>query len=400
MRDTPMQHLNPRVTGNWLASRNSATPFDSTASQFTVLIIEDDAPLGELLTAGLEANGYRALLAADARTGMEHALSHHPDVIVCDIKMPGKNGLELLQEMRACPDLSDSQFVLMTGNANYAQPRTGMELGADDFLLKPFTLKTLLACIDARLRRSEHQRHAEKRLIEQLQGSIHTNLPHEFFTPLTGIIGLADFLKDEIAGVHVDEARRILSDIGRSSRRLHRTLRNYLFILDAAALGQPAPQEKVGEAGVVELIRAGAQIGAERHGRQRDLTLDLAGAPLQVVPGELSLLVEELVDNAGKFSLPGSAIGVRSWEERGSLILLVRDNGRGMTPTQVQRLGAFHQFERRRFEQQGLGLGLAMAHRLLENLGGQLKFLSAPGHGTTCHVIISGRTPPATPPPS
>jgi CheY-like chemotaxis protein len=124
----------------------------------TVLIIDDEIPFSITLATGLEANGYRALQAPNAVTGWELARAHQPDLILCDIDMPGKDGLRLLQDIRDDPELADSPFVLMTGKPKFGNQRAAMDLGADDFLLKPFSLSALVSCVDARLKRAALRR--------------------------------------------------------------------------------------------------------------------------------------------------------------------------------------------------------------------------------------------------
>ncbi|HUL51988.1 MAG TPA: response regulator, partial [Opitutaceae bacterium] len=130
----------------------SAPPASGEAK--TVLVVDDEARFTETLAAGLEANGYRTLQAPNAAAGWDLAHAHLPALILCDIDMPGKDGLRLLQDIRDDAALADTPFVLMTGKPKYGNQRAAMDLLADDFLLKPFSLAALLSCVDARLRRA------------------------------------------------------------------------------------------------------------------------------------------------------------------------------------------------------------------------------------------------------
>jgi signal transduction histidine kinase len=367
-----------------LAPRGPAEP----AGGHTIQIIEDDAPLAAALAAGLETHGFRVLHAASATAGWEQAQKHRPDLILCDINMPGKNGYRLLQELRADPQLAACQFVFMTGNSTYAHPRTGMELGADDFLLKPFSLDTLVSCITARLHRADATRHGEDRLLRELRASLRAILPHEFFTPLTGIIGFAELLEEEMASIDRAKARVIVRDILRSGQRLHRTLRNYLAVLGLDSEKSAALVRRLPAAHVTDLINRGAHLAASRYGRGADLILRTAGAPLTGAPSDLTMLVEELTDNAFNFSTEGTSVCVRTLSTDGQLWLTVSDSGRGMTPQQLMLLGTFRQFDRKEFEQQGLGLGLSVAQKAVRRMGGELRLSSSPGRGTTCTVIL------------
>jgi signal transduction histidine kinase len=354
----------------------------------TVLVIDDDKRLRPVLIEGLEAAGYRTLQAPDTAIGAELARTHLPDVIVCDIDMPGQDGKGFLKQLRLDPELADRQFVLMTGDPSYANPRAGMELGADDFLLKPFSLGDLTRAVAARLKRAELSRHLESRIIEQLLGSLHSTLPHEFFTPLAGVFGLTEMLEEELDDLSKEEIREILHDILTSARRLHRTLKNYLHIIELDSPSRAVHPDALAAAAVAQAAATGIKAAAERHQRTADVTTDLAGAPLRTSPTEFTALVEELVDNALSFSRKESPITVKLAEDAGWLRLTIRDEGRGMTPKQLQQLGLFQQHDRKKFEQQGLGLGLALARRIVHRLGGELRFDSEPAKGTTVHVAV------------
>src|SRR5471030_1329480 len=108
--------------------------------------------------------------------------------------MPGNDGQAVLQQIRLDPELNTKQVVLMTGQTHLVTPRRGMELGADDFLVKPVSLGDLLRCVEARLQRAQIHWRVEDRMLTGLRTSLQSSLPHELFTPLGGIIGLADIL--------------------------------------------------------------------------------------------------------------------------------------------------------------------------------------------------------------
>jgi CheY-like chemotaxis protein len=134
---------------------NAPSPPPASPGQYkTILIIDDEVPFAAILAAGLEAKGYRTLQAPNAVTGWELAHAHLPDLILCDIDMPGKDGLRLLRDIRGDPALADRTFVLMTGKPRFGNYRAAMDQGADDFLLKPFSLPALLSCVEARLQRA------------------------------------------------------------------------------------------------------------------------------------------------------------------------------------------------------------------------------------------------------
>jgi diguanylate cyclase (GGDEF) domain len=114
------------------------------------------------------------LTAANGRIGVELAEKHHPDLVVCDIAMPELDGYGTLSALRANPQTATTPFIFLTAKVSKADMRQGMDLGADDYLTKPFTAQELLAAIDARLKKNAD-------LVKQLfQHDTLTNLPNAF----------------------------------------------------------------------------------------------------------------------------------------------------------------------------------------------------------------------------
>lgn len=125
------------------------------AAQTTILIIEDHDSLRNTVEAILKREGFVVLSAADGDKGLELALDRIPDVVLCDVSLPGKNGHEILQLLRADPRGRTMQFIFLTGRGELSDLRCGMNLGADDYLAKPVSREELLEAIRVRLKRAE-----------------------------------------------------------------------------------------------------------------------------------------------------------------------------------------------------------------------------------------------------
>jgi signal transduction histidine kinase len=359
----------------------------------TILLIDDDEQIRISFSAALRQKNYRVLVANSGTEGLAVALQHLPDLILTDINMPGGNGEALLRQIRQNPELAHKQVVMMTGRPDLVTPRGGMEAGADDFLVKPVTLEALFRCMEVRLNRAEIHWRLEDRMLATLRTSLHAGLPHEFFTPLAGIIGLSEILLDDNGTIPAEERRTLLNDIHVSALRLHRTLRNYLLILsfqdESKKSTGPVPTSSRRDWD--DAVRAGAAASCRHHGRVDDLNISQVGAPAPIRPGDLSLIVEELVDNACKFSRHQTPIELRYDSDQN---LTVTDQGRGMTPAEIGQIGLFKQFDRKKFEHQGLGLGLVLVQKLAAQYGANLSIESEPGKGT-CARISFGPSPTA-----
>jgi DNA-binding response OmpR family regulator len=339
----------------------------------TILLIDDDARLRMSFAEALRIHGYRVLEASSAAAGLETARQQLPDLILTDVHMPGGDGQELLRRIRTDPELSNRQVVLVTGSSESVTLRRGMELGADDFLLKPVDLGRLLRCIEARLARAQTNWRVEDRMLSQLRTSLHSTLPHEFFTPLAGIVGLSNILRSTKDLPEV-ELREIYNDIYFSGLRLHRTLRNYLEILDLQEAAPPKTPPPPLRPGILrENIQEGVRAAGERHVRAGDIAVKMEDCSVLSRPADVALIVEELVDNACKFSRTGLPIVV-NFDAEG--VLTVTDSGRGMTPEEIGQIGAFQKFDRKSREQQGLGLGLLLVKKLAAKNGAEFSIES------------------------
>ncbi len=119
----------------------------------TVLVIEDQPDMRENLATILAMEGYVALEAPDGRRGLEMAMEEKPDLILCDVMMPGLDGHGVLEALRRIPSVSGTPFIFLTARGEKQDLRLGMNLGADDYLTKPVSAEDLLAAIRARLER-------------------------------------------------------------------------------------------------------------------------------------------------------------------------------------------------------------------------------------------------------
>lgn len=122
-----------------------------------LLVIEDVAQIRENLAELLTANGYDVRTAEDGIQGIHEAKEWHPSLIVCDIMMANMDGYQVLEAIRANPDIAHIPFIFLTAKVDMMDLRQGMGLGADDYLTKPFQVNDLLNAIDSRLKRNQQQ---------------------------------------------------------------------------------------------------------------------------------------------------------------------------------------------------------------------------------------------------
>jgi len=354
----------------------------------TILLIDDEECIRSVFGMALRHQGYRVIEAESGDMGIELAHKHLPDLILTDISMPGSDGQAVLQKIRQDPELSTKQVVLMTGQTHLVTLRKGMEAGADDFLVKPVSMEALLNCVAARLKRAQIHWRVEDRMLVKLQASLHSTLPHEFFTPLGGMIGLIEILRDGITTFSPEEIKEMLDDLHESTLRLHRSLRNYLLILDLQTISSETEvmmTERLPPQDLKTSLKAGVNEALRRNARLKDVVFEVEEGTVMATVSDMTLLVEELVDNACKFSPHGSEIKIHFTRDG---VLTVSDLGRGMSPEEIEQVGAFQQFDRKKHEQQGLGLGLVLAQRLAAKCGAKLTIESELTKGTQVKIAF------------
>jgi two-component system phosphate regulon response regulator PhoB len=123
----------------------------------TVLIIDDEKDLIELVRYNLEKEGFDVIAATDGQAGLEVVKKHRPDLVMLDLMMPGLDGLQVCQRLRADPRMGRVPVIMLTAKATEADRVVGLELGADDYITKPFSPREVVARVKAVLRRSSPQ---------------------------------------------------------------------------------------------------------------------------------------------------------------------------------------------------------------------------------------------------
>jgi signal transduction histidine kinase len=180
--------------------------------------------------------------------------------------------------------------------------------------------------------------------------------------------------------------------IHKSAQRLERLIQNFVLYTELELIATNPERIKVlrssrisSAASVIEKVIIHQ---AKQFGREADLQMDLPDSSVQIGKGRLEKIVEELIDNAFKYSPAGTAVWVVGAPCKETYTLSITDCGRGMTAAQIAEIGAYQQFDRKLYEQKGSGLGLIIAKRLAQLLGGELTIESIPDKQTTVQVVL------------
>jgi signal transduction histidine kinase/methylmalonyl-CoA mutase cobalamin-binding subunit len=368
-----------------------AHPRDSARAH--ILIVDDNADMRGYLCR-LLGDRWQVETATDGAAALERLHQQAPDLVIADVMMPVLDGFGLLHAIRNTAALSKLPVMLLSARAGEEASSEGLRAGADDYIIKPFSARELLARVEARLAQARLHT-AERRAREAAEQANHardvffTMLSHELRTPLMAVLAWTALLKDNRLGpgeaVH---ALEIIDRNGRSLRRLVDDLLDLSRIVTGRMRIEPRRIASLAQliGTVVDSFRPAA--AAKR------LTVETVLEPGDgAINGDSERLQQvfwNLLANAIRFTPAGGGIQLHYARRGDHVELLVRDSGRGIAPEALPHVfERYWQGQTGERRSPGLGLGLAIAHRIIELHGGQISAASAgPGCGATFTVRL------------
>lgn len=359
-----------------------------------ILVVEDNPDLSQFIAAGLEPD-HRVVTACDGQEGLEKAIDLRPDVILADILMPVMSGEEMVLKIRQRPELWLSYIVVLTVKSDEEVRVRLLREGAQDYIIKPFSMPELRARVDnlvARKRAEEALREAQRLRDEWI-----SVVAHDLRQPVSVIALSAQTLPRLVVTGPAEKTSHAVERIARSASTLERMVNDLLDVsrIDARRLALqrsevdlvPLLMDVIER--MPEIARSRARL-AIHDSRQRVLVHADAGRVEQVLGNLLS--------NAVKYGTAGTEIEVALAVRDGQAQISVSNQGRGIAADDLPRI--FERFHRTREAQgttQGIGLGLYIARGLVEAHGGRIWADSTPGGTTTFHFTLPVAQPAAAP---
>jgi signal transduction histidine kinase len=386
---------------------------DPAAMAGRILVADDNADMRSYIVRLLREHGWSVVSVANGTAALEAvraaaAEGGAPDVLVADVMMPGLDGFQLLGELRADPVTSDVPVVLLSARAGEESRMHGLEAGADDYLVKPFVARELLARVAAaaRIGRDRRATRATERAYEALRAAkaevddanraksaFLATMSHELRTPLNAIAGHVQLLEMGLHGPISEAQRTALARIERSQRHLLRLIND---VLNLARIEAGGLEFRLGDLAVAEIIADLAPL-IEPQLSAKLLHYDVRLAASDVmVRGDLEKVQQillNLLSNAIKFTDPGGTVTIDVAKRAGAagfVFLRVSDTGKGIPPDRIEQI--FEPFVQVHVTgirtAEGVGLGLSISRELARGMGGDLRARSTLGKGSTFTLTL------------
>jgi signal transduction histidine kinase len=347
----------------------------------SVLVVDDNPDMREYI-CDLLAPFYEVHAAADGLAALEQAHAATPDIVVSDVMMPRLDGFGLVQKLRAAGRTASLPVILLSARAGGESTIEGLDAGADDYLVKPFAARELLARVrtHVELARSRRAWIAELEHANRELDAFAYSVSHDLRAPLRAIDGFGRLLLEH--GVGLDEASRgYLERITTATSRMSGLIDDLLGLAKISRsklCRRPTDVTETAE-------RVLSELSSRYPGRAVETQVD-RGLTASADPGLVEVLLENLIGNAWKFS--GRTAAAKIHVGRCDGVFFVRDNGAGFDMAHASKLFAPFQRLHGPDEFEGTGIGLATVQRVISRHGGRVWAEGAPGEGATFYFTL------------
>ncbi len=343
-----------------------------------VLVVDDNADLREYLSGLLSAH-YDVATATDGMAALEAMKVRTPELVVSDVMMPRLDGFGLVRAVRSQPETASLPVILLSARAGEESAIDGLDVGADDYLVKPFSARELLARVRTHLQLSQARRawiaeleHANREL-----DAFSYSVSHDLRAPLLAMDGFSQLLAEDYAHNLDDRARRYLDSIRTGVHRMGALIE---ALLGLARIGRSTL--KVGKVDLSTLAKEVIADLQQAH-PERELNVDIeSGLEIYGDRSLLNVVLVNLLSNAWKFTAKHNAARIR-FSRYDDTTYVVRDNGVGFDMAHASQL--FVPFNRLHSQQEygGTGIGLTTVQRVIKRHGGRIWAEAKPGEGAS-----------------
>lgn len=352
----------------------------------TILIIDDVPNNVKLLLTFLTEAGFEVLIAQDGQDGIETAEYAHPDLILLDIMMPGIDGFEVCRQLKSQPQTQSIPIIFMTALTQTTDKMKGFQMGAEDYVTKPFQHEEVLARIHTHLKLRKQAIELQAR--NQALDAFTRTVAHDLRNPLTEMSCYADILLEKYKATDLldDVAVHYLEKISLAGQRMGRIISALLLLARTSA----ATEINRHALDMVDIVK---QVLTQRLGTMIEQYQAIVKLPDQW-PTALGYApwIEEVwvnyISNGLKYGgqPPQLELGAETLQGQATIRFWIRDNGAGFSVEAQEKL--FTPFVRLNHMTEGQGLGLSIVQQILEKLEGQVGAENLPGGGSMFYFIL------------
>jgi len=352
-----------------------------------VLVIEDEQLVRDTIIETLIYNGYNAQGAFNGQVGVKLAKQIRPDVVLCDVSMDGMDGYGVLEALRGDSVTATLPFIFLTARADRQSMRRGMELGADDFITKPYSSSELLGAITARLSRIGSITHEAENHLTQARQKLVEMVSERIQRPLESVSHALETVSRQLKQLPPADMQHLLDTASGDSRRISRIVDQMALyvrmdngLLTAQHIAQEGKNLLLRDIWMQALERATTIVE-----NRSDIEFEFdEHNPNVKVFGDSETLTHalmELIINALSNSPQCGIVTFSQWAEDKTVWFSVTDHGMGMSPRHVQAaMGEGNE--------PADGMGLKLVRGIIEAHGGKFALHSGPGEGTTAAVWV------------
>ena len=363
---------------------NSAGP----ATGNRILVVDDTPANIQALAAVLKEQGYQISVATNGKQALDVVARIRPDLILLDVMMPEMDGFETCRRLKASEEWREIPVIFLTAKTETADIVQGFELGAVDYVAKPFNAHELLARVHTHLALRRQQRELQENYqrlseLERLRDSLVHMVVHDLRSPLLGLSGCLQMLQSDLAGTLEAEQAEDLESALTAAQRLSEMVTSLLDVSRLEAGQMPLNKQDCD----VRPVIAGAleSLGGLTRGRHVSFVPSDTPVTLCCDPEVTGRIVANLVGNALKFTPASGEVRVTATPEGNEVRIAVADTGPGIPVEYRERI--FEKFGQVEGRQEGrkhsTGLGLTFCKLAVEAHGGTIGVDSEVGQGST-----------------
>lgn len=357
-----------------------------------VLIVDDNKLVRRMLRRHLMKKEYDISEAENGAMALAEIEKTQPDLILLDVMMPGMDGFEVCKRLKQNPATSDIPVIFLTAKTEKDDIITGLELGAVDYVTKPFSNKELLTRVNTHLELKAARdtillQREELKQANAAKDKFFSIISHDLSNLFYALIGFSSMLTEQLDNLSVEEKENFLQTILQSSEQGYSLLKN-LLEWSRAQTGRIT--SKPTKLALKTLVADNLELSST-NAKAKNITLvSSISDTVFADKNMLETVIRNLVSNAIKFTPVNGKVEILSEEKDGEVEISISDTGVGISPKDIEKLFRVDISHTTigTGEEKGTGLGLILCKEFVEKNGGRIWVESEVGKGSQFHIRL------------